>query len=78
METPIGDILGAKLVPNHPTSVRPARPIVRSDRLVLLRIRQDRSRWSGREVVRNQQVVGSIPTAGSNKIGELQRVWMTC
>src|SRR3990172_8969238 len=57
--------IGANLVPNYPESVRPARPIVRSDRLVLLRIAQDRSGSSGPEVVRDQQVVGSIPTAGS-------------
>jgi len=65
IETPISYIVCAKLGPNHHESARPARPIVMSDRLILLRIRQDRSGWSDLEFVRNQQVVGSIPTAGS-------------
>jgi len=63
--TPVWYIFGAKLVPNHPGSARPARPIVMLDPLVLLRMHQDRSGWSDLEFVRNQQVVGSIPTAGS-------------
>jgi len=63
-QSPPNSWVGANLVPNNRDLAIPGRPITRPNSCRMAKIHRDRSRRSGRDRIRNQQVVGSIPTAG--------------